>query len=81
MNLDGYYLDIHAPDESQLVKPREELLGQRIHDTHPPKNVEMFEASVKELGRTGKIQFQHYSLKSPERIGTFRKADGALRPQ
>ena len=62
MNLDGYYLDIHAPDESQLVKPREELLGQRIHDTHPPKNVEMFEASVRELERTGKIQFAHYSL-------------------
>ncbi|MEC7424552.1 MAG: PAS domain-containing protein, partial [SAR324 cluster bacterium] len=33
MNLDGLYLDIHAPDESLLVKPREELLGQRIHDT------------------------------------------------
>ncbi len=63
MNLDGYYLDIHAPDESQLVKPREELLGQRIHDTHPPKNVQMFEESVRELGWTGEIQFAHYSLK------------------
>ena len=73
MNLDGYYLDIHAPDESQLVKPREELLGQRIHDTHPPKNVEMFEASVKELGRTGEIQFAHYSLKVQSGLEHFER--------
>ena len=73
MNLDGYYLDIHAPDESQLVKPREELLGQRIHDTHPPKNVEMFEASVKELGQTGEIQFAHYSLKVQSGLEHFER--------
>ena len=73
MNLDGYYLDIHAPDESQLVKPREELLGQRIHDTHPPKNVEMFEASVKELGRTGEIQFAHYSLEVQSGLEHFER--------
>ena len=40
MNLDGYYLEVHAPDESQLVKPREMFLGQRIQDTHPPESVE-----------------------------------------
>ena len=73
MNLDGYYLDIHAPDESQLVKPREELLGQRIHDTHPPKNVEMFEASVKELGQTGEIQFAHYSLEVQSGLEHFER--------
>ncbi len=72
MNIDGYYLDIHAPDESQLVKPREELLGQRIHDTHPPKNVEMFEASVKELGQTGEIQFAHYSLEVQSGLEHFK---------
>ncbi|MED5289506.1 MAG: hypothetical protein VX417_05915, partial [SAR324 cluster bacterium] len=73
MNLDGYYLDIHAPDESQLVKLREELLGQRIHDTHPPKNVEMFEASVKELGRTGEIQFAHYNLEVQSGLEHFER--------
>ncbi|MCH2295805.1 MAG: PAS domain-containing protein, partial [SAR324 cluster bacterium] len=73
MNLDGYYLDIHAPDESQLVKPREELLGQRIHDTHPPENVEMFEASVKKLLRTGEIQFEHYSLEVQSGLEHFER--------
>ena len=73
MNLDGYYLDIHASDESQLVKPREEFLGQRIHDTHPPENVEMFEASVKKLLRTGEIQFEHYSLEVQSGLEHFER--------
>ena len=62
MNLDGYFLDIHAPDESQLIKPRDQLLGKRIDEIYPPENMKPFDESFTKLLQTGETQESHYSL-------------------
>ena len=63
MNFEGYFLDIHAPNEKQLYLPIEKILGKKIQDTHPHENVELFNEALEKLKKTGKTQVQHYSLR------------------
>ncbi|MEC8237986.1 MAG: PAS domain-containing protein, partial [SAR324 cluster bacterium] len=63
MNFEGYFLDIHAPNEKQLYLPIEKILGKKILDTHPHENVELFNEALEKLKKTGKTQVQHYSLR------------------
>ena len=64
MNLDGYYLDIHAPDESQLVKPREELLAKKSKIPILPKMLRCLRLPLKNLARPGKSSLRITVLRS-----------------
>ena len=63
MNFEGYFLDIHAPNEKQLYLPIEKILGKKIQDTHPHENVELFNEALEKLKKTGKTQVQQFFLR------------------
>ena len=63
MNFEGYFLDIHAPNEKQLYLPIEKILGKKIQDTYPHESGELFNEALEKLKKTGKTQVQHYSLR------------------
>ncbi len=62
MSDDGTFLEIHAPNEEELVAPISELLGKRIQDTHSEFLINLWKEAKIQLRKTGDSQQVSYDL-------------------
>jgi len=62
LNKQGSYLDLHAPDSSKLILPKDELIGKNIYDVLPKEVCENIIVNFDRCEKTGKPQTMEYSL-------------------
>ncbi len=67
----GYILDYKAQSEVDLVRPAEQLLGQRISAFLPPDVAAKFEENLRRLATSGEVRSFEYQLKFGKDLRDF----------
>ncbi|GAB6060431.1 ATP-binding protein [Desulfonatronum parangueonense] len=62
LDREGRYLEVHAPEESPLPIPREQLPGKSFRDFFPAEMVDLFLESFRRAAETRQIQVVEYFL-------------------
>lgn len=71
LSRDGIYLDFEGAPGAEPVVPREQLLGQSVHDVVPPAIAEQTIALVQQACETGEVQSFEYDLMYDDEIRLF----------
>ena len=71
LNKTGHYLDYHAPKNSNLSVPREQVIGRHISETLPPELIKDAELHIKRALSSGEIQVWEYQLAHGDRLCDF----------
>jgi len=73
MSMDGQFLDVHTNDEEILFAPKNILLGNWIHKTHPEDSVRRWEELRDALKKTGLPQNSEADMTINGRVKTFNQ--------
>ncbi|MGB0683734.1 MAG: ATP-binding protein [Magnetovibrionaceae bacterium] len=62
VSVNGVYLDVHAPDPTQLTHPASELVGKHVTEVLPPEVARDRQRAIREAHRTGRVQRVTYEV-------------------
>lgn len=71
LNKDGIYLDYKAPKESDLVLPREKVIGKHVSETLPPQLAEQTMANINKVLQSKETRILEYELPHDDHVHSF----------
>lgn len=71
LNKQGVYLDLHTPDPSKLILPKDELIGKSIYDVLPKEVCKRILLNLERCEKTEKPQTMEYSLSIRDKLKYF----------
>jgi PAS domain S-box-containing protein len=80
LNADGIYLDLHAPNEGDLVAAPEQIIGHRIDQLLPPNVSAKLLRALDRVMQTGEEQLVEYSLEIGGVVKDFEARMVAAQP-